>query len=188
MHLIKKIEHFQDLFNVNSEYTKFKFNQTPTPDVLIVFIDLAPEFNITKKYLPIVNEFKRKLFKLYHADYNLYYTYIYQHLLTNKVSVDNEEESYNNIIRIIEEIEYIINNILPKVDKILVIFVGKYKEYTYLTKIIKPLIINGGKKIYTAHMKYYSNFFKDDSDDVLEKMLEHISGVITKNLDNLCKL
>jgi len=149
------IKNFNRLFNINLTDKIFSYTKLP-----IIMIDLAPRFNIVKFKYEFADEYINKIYSEF-SDYYIYRTYVYKQPITKKISIDEEEFVYDSLVRTAEEIEYLLGNVL-RAHKSLILYLGRYKEYSYLKYFLQRHFIGNGTVLNFVSIRHYSNYSKYD--------------------------
>jgi len=154
---IDKFHRFCKLFNIS---THNMLNLNIDSRVVAIIIDLAPQFNIPKFKNDFVKTYLSEIYQQLSNCY-IYHTYIYKHPLSKKIFVEINENSYDSINTVAQEIEYLINNVLG-VYRALIINLGRYREYSYLNYFLKKYYYGNNIIFKFINIRHYSNYSKND--------------------------
>lgn len=141
----------------------------------VVIVDLAPQFNVPKSKSEFVESYLSEIYQ-HLTDYYVYYTYVYKHALNKKIFAETNEDSYNSIVAAASEVEYLLTNVL-RVSRVLVVSLGKYKEYSYLNRLLKKYYEGNSVAMRFTSVKHYSNYVKNNwnlDDDSLSSDVKSI--------------
>ncbi len=154
---VDKFYRFCKLFNIS---THNMLNLNIDSRVVAIIIDLAPQFNIPKFKNDFVETYLNKIYQQLSNCY-IYHTHIYKHPLSKKIFVEINENSYDSINTVAQEIEYLINNVLG-VCRALIINLGRYREYSYLNYFLKKYYYGNNIVFKFINIRHYSNYSKND--------------------------
>ncbi len=154
---VDKFHRFCKLFNI-STHNMLNFNIDSK--IITVIVDLAPQFNTPKFKSDFVETYLNEIYQQL-SDYYGYYTCIYKHSLSKKIFAEINENSYNSINCVAQEIEYLISNVLG-VYRALIINLGRYREYSYLNYFLKKYYYGNNIVFKFINIRHYSNYSKND--------------------------
>jgi len=150
-------------------------NLSKKSETAVVIVDLAPQFNVPKSKSEFVESYLSEIYQ-HLTDYYVYYTHVYKHALNKKIFVETSEDSYNSIVAVASEVEYLLTNVL-RVSRVLVVSLGKYKEYSYLNRLLKKYYEGNSVAMRFTSVKHYSNYVKNNwnlDDDSLSSDVKSI--------------
>jgi hypothetical protein len=170
---------FKNLFgcyNSRGNLTQFQPNEKP-----IIFLDLAPEFNIPKNKLHLHDTILNSIIK--EAKIYPYITYVYKEPITKKNRVEDEESCYDAIHNVCKEIHYIIENKYNDYREIMLVQMGKYIEYQYILTMLNYMLQGNNVYLDLICNHHISSFIKENNGDYKNsKIYKEDINRITKKL------
>lgn len=119
----------------------------------IAILDLAPKFNIPLMQTHVYNEYMESISNK--LSFNPEIIYIYNHEIIKKVSVEEDEECYSNILKAYNRLIQIINK--SNSYDYIVVHMGRFSEYKYLFSMLRTelSVYHNIHRIYFRHPSYY---------------------------------